>query len=131
MIARVAVAAVAVAVLAALGLSERNARLQAEGVAAAGQLRIAGNAASAAADLRAARLLNPDTAPDVNRAVVLRAQGKTRTAIALLDDVLRREPDNIRAWALLSQVAPRDDRAVARRVAAARRRLDPLGARAR
>jgi predicted Zn-dependent protease len=127
-IARVAVAALAVAVLAWLGLMERNAALEARGVAAAGRLTTPGNGARAEDSLRAARVLNPDTAPDVSRAILYRAQGRTAAAVALLDDVLRREPDNLRAWGLLYAVAAGGDPEAVRRALAARRRLDPLGA---
>lgn len=126
--ARAAVAIVAVVVLAWLGVMERDARLQASGVAAAAPPP---DFARADADLRAARLLNPDTAPDTARAVLYNSVGRKPQAAALLEDVLRREPDNLTAWALLLLVARDDDPAAVRRALAARRRLDPLSAGAR
>jgi cytochrome c-type biogenesis protein CcmH/NrfG len=128
-VARVAVAFAAVVVLAWLGVMERDARLQARGVEAAGRLGEPGGAGRAEAAFRAARLLNPDTTPDVGRALVLQAQGHGDRAVAVLEDVVRREPDNARAWGLLYAVARESDPAAARRALAARRRLDPIGAR--
>lgn len=49
-------------------------------------------------------------------------------AIAQIEDVLRREPDNLAAWGLLYQFAHGFDPAAARRATAARERLDPLNA---
>jgi predicted Zn-dependent protease len=130
-VARVAVGLAALVVVAWLGAMERDARLQARGVAAAESPHVEGNLARAADDLRAARFLNPDTAPDVGRAAVYNAGGRWREAIALLADVLRREPDNIEAWGVLFLVARDRDPAAAARAVSARRRLDPLRARAR
>jgi len=128
-VARIAVALLAVVVLAWLGVMERDARLQARGVEAAGRLGDPGGAERAHAAFRAARLLNPDTAPDVGRALVYQAQERPDAAIALLEDVVRREPDNPTAWSVLYAVARLADPPVARRALEARRRLDPLGAR--
>jgi hypothetical protein len=127
--ARWAVAAAAVLVLAWLGVMERDARLQARGVAAAGRLDVPGNAARAEAAFRDARLLSPDTAPDIGRALVLQPRGRPAAALAVLADVVRREPDNLVAWGVLYQVARGRDPAAAERALAARRRLDPLSAR--
>ena len=120
--ARVALAAVAVLVLAWLGVMERDTRLQAQGVSER-------NLARADADLRAARVLNPDTAPDLGRAFLyLHRPGAAaaRRAAALLEGVLRREPDNIAAWSGLLLVARGHDPGTVRRALRALRRLDPL-----
>jgi hypothetical protein len=126
-IGRVVVVLVAVLVLAWLAVMERDARLQADGIAAlrggSGQ-----ELAGAASDLRGARLLNPDTTPDVNRALVYRARGDRARAAALMDDVLRREPDNLLAWGIRYVLALGNDPGAARRALAAQRRLDPLRA---
>ena len=119
---RAAVAVVAVVVLGWLGLMERDARLQAQGVAEAGR----GERVEAAADLRAARLLNPDTAPDLALALVYRADDQDDRGIAVVEDVLRREPENLTAWGVLHQIGRPD---LQRRALAARERLDPLSAR--
>ena len=78
-------------------------------------------------------LLNPDTAPDVGpRAFLYFGTNRREQARTLIEDLLRREPDNLTAWALLflggeSWVDP----AAERRALAARRRLDPVSARPR
>jgi len=116
---RVAVIAVAVLVLAWLGLMERAVRLEASGAVAADRRDFA----TAEAEFRAARLLNPDASPDLRRAFVYQGNGRTSEATRLLDAVLRREPDNLEAWGLLYAFT-QDPRALE-----ARARLDPLGAR--
>ena len=118
---RIAVAVVAVVVLAWLGVMYRDAHLQARGVAALGERDLR----AAEADLRAARFLNPDAAPDVTRAVIHRAQGRERDAIALLE-VVRREPDNLSAWSVMRLSAAGTDPAAFRRSLAQLQRLDPV-----
>ena len=122
---RVAVIACAVLVLAWLGVMERSVRLQASGTEAAGR----GDHAAAESDFRAARQLNPDTLPDVQRAFLYQGSGRSDEAVQLLEDVLRREPDNLEAWGLLYAFTSERDPATAQRALEARRRLDPLAAR--
>jgi hypothetical protein len=108
---------------------ERDTRLQAR---AAATSRAGASPAAlkvAARDLRAARLLNPDSTPDVALAAVERATGDDRRAMETIESVLRREPDNLTAWAILRAFAARSDPAGVERALAARRRLDPLSAR--
>lgn len=126
--ARVATVLVAVVVLAWLGVMERDRRLFARGAAAAGNLRTAADVSRAEADLRGARLLNPDLLPDVTRALVYRYDGRYDDAIALVEDVLRREPENRGAWGGLFALAQGRDPAAAERAAAALKRLDPINA---
>jgi tetratricopeptide (TPR) repeat protein len=128
---RIAVALVAVLVVAWLGVMLRDARLLSSAVEASGRLQAPGDAERAAADFRAARLLNPDTAPDVGLALLLQTEGRREQATALLEDVLEREPENLTAWGLLYNVARTEDPATARRAFEARRRLDPIRARPR
>ncbi len=130
MLARAGVAVVAVFVLGWLAVQERDTRLHASGVAA---LKAGGDAAAlraAEADLRAARLLSPDTRPDLDRALLLRAQGKAGEAIALTRSVVRREPDNLLGWGILAVLAQGRDPEAVRAAFAARKRLDPVNARA-
>jgi predicted Zn-dependent protease len=127
--ARVSLALVAVLVLGWLGVMERDARLQQRGVEAAGRLSVAGNVARAEAAFRDARLLNPDTTPDVGRALAYLGAERRTEATAVLEDVLRREPENLTAWGVLFNVARKGDPATAARAIAARRRLDPVSAR--
>ena len=128
---RVAVGVVAVLVLGWLGVMERDTRLQERGIKASGRLGVAGNEARADKAFRDARFLNPDTTPDVGRAVMYLARERRPEAATVLRDVLRREPDNLTAWSVLYGVTRRSDAATARRALAARKRLDPLAARRR
>ena len=111
--ARVVPAAVAAMVLVWLGAMERSVRLQATGGESA---------------YRDARLLNPDTTPDVRRAFLYQGTGRPGEAAALLESVLRREPENLDAWGLLYAFTRERDPEAARRALSARERLDPLGA---
>jgi hypothetical protein len=122
MVARAVVAIVAVCVIAWLVVMERDVRLQSR----AADAIHARDLTRAESELRGARLFNPDTAPDVTRAVLYRARGQHRRAIALLDDVVRREPDNLTAWSALHLSAIGRDPSVSRRSLAALQRLDPL-----
>ena len=128
---RALVAVVALLVLGWLVVMQRDTVLQDRGVAASGKLSEPGNGARAEREFRDARLLNPDTTPDVGRALLYLAQEKRPAARALLEDVLRREPDNLTAWAALYNVSRGHDPAAGRRALAARARLDPLAARRR
>jgi hypothetical protein len=129
-VARVVVALLAVCVLAWLGVTERDTRLVAVGVAAAGEAGTKGDLPRAETAFRRAGLLNPDTRPDVLEAAIQDRLGRKAEAIAALEAVVRREPDNLGAWAVLYTVG-RDEPAIARRALAARARLDPLNARRR
>jgi hypothetical protein len=127
--ARVAVVAVAAVALAWLGVMERDARLQAEGIAGASRLHAPGTFGRAEDDLRAARFLNPDATPDFARAVLYQGAGRPRQASALLERIVRREPDNLAAWGLIYAVTREREPEAARRALAAHRRLDPVNAR--
>ena len=129
--ARIAVVVAAVLVLGWLGVMERDQRLFESGVKAAGRGHIPANAARAERAFRDAGGLNPDTAPDVGRAFLYFGTNRREQARTLIEDVLRREPENLTAWALLFRVANQVDPAAERRALAARRRLDPVSARPR
>jgi hypothetical protein len=129
MLARAAVASVAVAVLAWLAVMERDTRLAAHGAAALRPGTPASALPGAERDLRRAGLLNPDAEPDVNRALVRRVRGDSDGAEALIAGVVRREPENLVAWAVLGVLAREHDPAGYDRALAARSRLDPLNAR--
>jgi predicted Zn-dependent protease len=124
-VSRVVVVAVAVAVLAWLAAMERDVRVLASGTAAAGRRDVA----AAERDFRSARTLNPDMTPDLRRAFLYQATGRRDEAAALLEDIVRREPDNLPAWGLLLTFTRESDPATAQRARAAVRRLDPLRAR--
>jgi hypothetical protein len=134
--ARAGVALVAVAVLIWLGIMERDAFLQGRGVDIAGGTVLTGRTSpesfrAAEADFKGARLLNPDTQPDLHLAVLYEVHGRAREATALVEDVVRREPENLSAWGLLYSLAHDRDPATARRALAARKRLNPVAVRTR
>jgi Tfp pilus assembly protein PilF len=104
---------------------ERNTRLEATSLHLLGE----GHTARAEANLRDARLLNPDTTPDFRRALLYVTKRQGDRAVATLESVVAREPDNLQAWAtLLAFGRSRHDSALVQRALAAVRRLDPLEA---
>ena len=125
MIARVAVAGLSVAVIAWLGVMERDTRL----LARADHAAQARDYAAADRDLRDADTLSADTTADLRRAFLAQATRRGDEARALLEDVVRREPDNLTAWGLLLTFSREADPAAAERARAQIRRLDPLRAR--
>jgi hypothetical protein len=122
--ARAVVAVLALALLAWLGVMERDTRLQARGTAATARQDFA----RAESDFRSARLLNPDTTPDARRAYVYALSSRQREAVTLLEDVVRREPENRAAWGVLEEITRATEPETARRARDALRRLDPLNA---
>ncbi len=122
--ATAALVAAAVVVIAWLALMERSARLQSASLAAAKK----GQVARAESDLRRSRFLNPDTTPDLSRALLYFGQGRRAQATSLLEQVVRSEPRNLPAWGELLVVSRGHDPALTRRALAAIRRLDPLDA---
>jgi hypothetical protein len=126
-VTRAVVAVAAVVALGWLGVMERDLRLEARGTAALRSKADPGVLARAETDLRRANLLNPGTGPDLSRALVRRARGRNQQSVALVEDLLRREPDNVLAWRVLALLSP----GAAGRSLAAQRRLDPLNARRR
>jgi hypothetical protein len=124
-VARAVVAVTAVLALGWLAVMERDVRLEQRGSAALQSEGDPATLARAENDLRRANLLNPGTGPDLSRALVRRARGRTGQSVALIEDVVRREPDNVTAWRVLMVLAPR----AAARSLAAQRRLDPLNVR--
>jgi len=103
--ARVLIAVLAVAVLAWLAVSLRGY----DRFETAERLAFAPNATQAQADEAAglfedARFLNPDTRPLLSKGALLVARGGRRVqeGLALLEEAVRREPDNVVAWAVLA-----------------------------
>lgn len=113
-------------VVAWLAVMERDERLYQRAYAAGGHLDVPGTAARAEREFRDARLLNPDPTADVGRALVLSTSGSRRAALRVLERVVHDEPDNLDAWAALHLANKGKDPSIDRRVAAARRRLDPV-----
>jgi hypothetical protein len=125
-LARLVVAVIAVGMIGWLALMERDTRLYERGIAAGGSLDDPATIARAVSDLDGARLLTPDRTPDVGRSVILWTAGRGGEARALLEDVVRSEPDNLSAWTALGWVNDGRDAALQRRIDAELRRLDPL-----
>jgi hypothetical protein len=141
MLARLSLTVLALVVVGWMAVLARDARLfagatapPAGGVGALPRaLRSPGGLARRADQLRASRLLDPDTAPELQTAVFLEvraAPGDLSRALAIARSVARREPHNLDAWvdilsinrALGDQQGEQDARAHVRR-------LDPLLAR--
>jgi hypothetical protein len=62
--------------------------------------------------LARARRLTPDTRPDVLGGLLRLRAGDTRGALAALRGVVRREPENLEAWALIARLAQGQDAAL-------------------
>jgi predicted Zn-dependent protease len=126
MAVRAVVAVVAILVVAWSAVLLRDTRLQERATALAQSSRDPATLERAARDYEAASLLNPDTAPAVGRAIVL---GPGPEAVGVLEDVVRREPENLTAWRLLAALTKEPDPARSRQATARARALDPLGSR--
>ena len=72
-----------------------------------------------------ARSLNPDSQPRVSEASFLVATGKRREAVRVLEPVVRDEPDNAEAWAILAGATAKADRRRNAQALAQLRRLKP------
>ncbi|MGI8512789.1 MAG: hypothetical protein ACR2NH_09200 [Solirubrobacteraceae bacterium] len=73
--------------------------------------------------------LNPDSAPELDRASYDIRTRHPQDAIGVLQDVVAREPENINAWALLAQASGRSNPALTARARVRIHALSPLGAR--
>lgn len=123
---RVAPALVALVVIAWLGLNLRELGLgeRGERLAATPDLTPA-QAAEAEEALEDQRFLNPDTRPLLVQGALLARRGgsRAREGIELLEEAVRREPDNLLAWGVLADATRRLD---PERSRAARRRAREL-----
>lgn len=127
--ARLMVGAVALVVLVWLGLGLRAARLEAEGADLTGPTPAAtppAQLAEARDAYRRAREFNADSAPELREAGLANFAGRRRTAMELLREVTRREPENADAWILLAGIARGLDPALAARATERGRALNPL-----
>jgi hypothetical protein len=124
-IARVLLALCAVLIVGWLVVLERDYRLQVRTHSAVTPAAVD----RSIDDLERSRLLNPDRAPDFQRALFYLGQGDWRRGAALAQDTLRSEPDNLNGWNSLRLITAPHDRALALRAIANLRRLDPIGTR--
>jgi predicted Zn-dependent protease len=126
---RVAVGVLAVAVIAWLAVGLRNARLEADGARLIGDTPARASRADLAEardSYSRARDLSADSGPEVREAGLANFSGRPREAVDLLEDVVRREPENFDAWLLLASAAARVDPPLAARARARARSLNPL-----
>lgn len=72
-----------------------------------------------------AQELNPDTAPAVSEAALLATDERNREAVAVLDRVVRDEPENADAWTIMYSATRVEDPARAGRARARLRLLKP------
>ena len=131
--AGLAATAVAVAVVVAVGLRAATLAEEGRGLLPSGPQRIsAARFARAESALRRAGRLTPDPEPDELRAILVVNHGRLGESIRLLDGVVRAEPRNGGAWALLAGAlqragSPRAPAARARARALAPRPVPPPG----
>ena len=128
MIARVLVVAFAVLALAWLAVNLRGYDRFEDGQ----RLALAPDATDASASeaarlLDAARFLNPDTRPLLAEGSLLVARGGAgaRRGMAMLEQAVRKEPDNVVAWAVLASAIRRLDPARSRQARARALELSP------
>jgi predicted Zn-dependent protease len=127
MAVRAAVAVIAVLVIGWSAVLLRDTRQQERGTALAETSRDPATLERAVRHYEAASFLNPDTGPEVGRALALQSQGRAPEARAALEDVVRREPDNLTGWRLLAAITKELDPARSRQAVERARELDPLG----
>lgn len=77
-------------------------------------------------DLRRAERLNPGTEWSMTLVGYLLLRGDRRGALEIAEDIVRREPDNLGAWAFVLRAAGSRDRRRSERAQAEIRRLNPL-----
>jgi len=100
-------ATAAIAVVVWLALSYRSERLETQAARVAFG-RAAVNSAEAEEALRRARearTVQPDTGPQLLEWILLARRGRDREALGLLQQIVRAEPANARAWFLLAEHA--------------------------
>ena len=125
-LARAALAVIALLAIAWLGVLYRDVRL---GQGATDVLLTERNLSNAEEArqidrLRDARLLDPDRQWDQKIAFFLMFD-RPREALRIADEVVAKEPDNIEAWRVVEAVAQRIDPRRAAEARAERRRLNP------
>jgi predicted Zn-dependent protease len=123
---RVTVGVLAIAAIAWLALGYRSAVLSDRGE------RLAGRPGQSAAQVREAertledaRFLNPDTRPLFVEGFLLSTHSRYEQGVALLEEGVRREPDNVVGWGILAQATARRDPARSREARIQIARLSP------
>jgi Flp pilus assembly protein TadD len=126
-IARVAIAAAALAVAVWLGVELRSSTAQDEMIGLAFQRRTPTKADLARGERLAprARVLNPDVRVDESLGVLQLRTGDRKSAVATFRSLTAEEPRNAELWAALAQAAQGYDDALATRARARARALAP------
>jgi predicted Zn-dependent protease len=125
-ITRTALVALALVVIAWLAVGLRSAVPETRAQKLVQQHELGGSGGARAQRLFVdARELNPDTRPRVAEAALLLATNRRREAIRVLRPVVRREPDNARAWGILADATAHVDARESARAYAQLRRLEP------
>lgn len=123
---RVALVAVALAAVGFLGIGLRAAAPQAQGRELIGAELDGATYRRALSLFRDAQRLNPDTDPELLEAGLLLVAGEEpREAAAVIEGVVRREPENSKAWALLANATAEIDPRRAREARVELRRVKP------
>lgn len=135
---RLPVVILSVLVLAWLALGLRNSRLEDEAVRSVDKrvrLELAGGERTGLDPgetdrilslFRRAQRLNPDVTPMLNEANVYLFNGRFEPATAILEEVVRREPENLFAWMALEDAARTVDSRLSAEARARVRRLNPI-----
>ena len=126
MLARVALATLALLALAYLSIGLRNVVLtdQAQRIAALPDPSTA-QVDDAERLFERARLLDPDTRPLLLEGALLVGAGRQGEGLALVERAVEREPDNVLAWGVLAAVTREADPARSRAAEARRLELSP------
>jgi cytochrome c-type biogenesis protein CcmH/NrfG len=126
MLTRVLVALLAIAAIVWLGIGYRSTVLGERGERLAGRPdQTPAHVRDVERTLERARFLNPDTRPLLAEGVLLAAHGRYDEGVDLLEQSVRREPDNVVAWGVLAEATARRDPARSRDARAEVRRLSP------
>ena len=116
----------------AVSLSDMRALARATAATAAGaRLGRVATASPIRETARAGRLRPGDTEPLIERAQLLVLAGRPHAAEAVIEDAVRQEPRNARAWVILAVTAYGIDRPRSLEAAARVEALDPRGSAAR
>jgi hypothetical protein len=124
---RVALALAALAVAAVLAVQAVGARADAElsRIVLSPSTPTAAQRARGRTLLPRAQRLNPDTRPDILGGLLRLRGGDARGAVAAFRGVVRREPENLEAWALIARIAGSQDPALVARARSRVRALAP------
>ncbi len=122
---RLALLALSLVVAAFLVVGLRAARAESEAREIAVQSTGRADDERALEAFRDARRLNPDTGPELAEAALLSLRRRYREAIAILERVVREEPQNADAWTLLLGASRAVDLALAVDADRELRRLKP------